>query len=81
MQPVGGVHEPSENSELEDKLLVKKVMLITRTLMSGRSGHDRHDSGTRWTVNSQEPKNEVQGVGHFLGEGLGSPMGRPFMCR
>lgn len=31
--------------------------------------------------NLQEPKKEVQGVGHFLGVGLGSPMGKPFMCR
>lgn len=32
-------------------------------------------------INLLEPKKEVQGVGHFLGVGLGSPMGRPFMCR
>lgn len=32
-------------------------------------------------ANSQEPKKEAQGVGHFLGMWLGSPMGRPFMCR
>lgn len=31
--------------------------------------------------NLLEPKKEVQGVGHFLGEGLGSPMGRQFMWR
>lgn len=32
-------------------------------------------------VDLQELKKEVQGVGHFLGAGLGSAMGRPFMCR
>ncbi|KAG7266335.1 hypothetical protein CRUP_027579 [Coryphaenoides rupestris] len=28
----------------------------------------------------QEPKNELQGVGHFLGGWLGSAKGRPLMC-
>lgn len=32
-------------------------------------------------INLQEPKKEVQGVGHFLEVGLGSPMGTPLMCR
>lgn len=42
------------------------------------------DSGTFIPLlpdNLLEPKKEVQGVGHFLGAGLGSPMGIPFMCR
>lgn len=38
-------------------------------------------NGANTVINLQEPKKEVQGVGHFLEVGLGSPMGTPLMCR
>lgn len=39
------------------------------------------NSGSFHSHHSQEPKKDVQGVGHFLGTGLGSPIGKAFMCR
>jgi len=33
------------------------------------------------SFDSPDPRNELQGVGHFMGVGFGSVKGRAFMCR
>lgn len=55
---------------------------VIKLQMSDGSRVTKREAAQHYTsVLLQELKKELQGVGHFLGVGLGSPIGIPLMCR